>query len=325
MARLRDPVGAIDLGGTNVRAGVVGDDGALTGFVSNPTEGELGPDRVIERAVETLDASLRASGLRASDLRAVGAASPGPLDWKTGVVFEAPNLPGWKDVPLGGRIAEATGRPVYLENDANAAALAEFTHGAHAGVGNMVYITVSTGVGGGLILDGELWHGVYGSAGEVGHMTVDFDGPTCACGNIGCVEAIAAGPDLAAWVSDQIRSGCPSSLQERVEAGTAVSGRDVVEAAAAGDRLSRAALERGGRAVGFAIVTMTHLLNLELAVVGGGIANAGDLLFGPIRRTVAEHAIHGTARDLRIVPWSLGENVGLLGAAAAARSRMASD
>ena len=182
---------------------------------------------------------------------------------------------------------------------------------------NMLYITVSTGVGGGLILDGELWHGAYGSAGEFGHMTVDFDGPLCDCGNRGCIEAIAAGPDIAAWVVDQIAAGRSSSLSGQTDP----SGRDVVEAAQQGDALAVSALERAGRAVGFGVINVAHLVNLDTVVIGGGIANAGDLLFDPLRATVREHLLESTAPNLRLEPWSLGEDVGLLGAAAAARSR----
>jgi glucokinase len=172
-----------------------------------------------------------------------------------------------------------------------------------------------------LILDGELWHGAYGSAGEFGHMTVDFEGPLCDCGNRGCIEAIAAGPDIAAWVGQQIAAGRASALSCQSD----LSGRDVVEAAQLGDALAVSALDRAGRAVGFGVINVAHLVNLDVVVVGGGIANAGDLLFDPLRTTVREHLLASTAPNLRIEPWSLGEDVGLLGAAAAARSRLLGD
>ncbi len=317
-----DLVGAIDLGGTNVRAAIVDSSGQISGYIHRPTEGERGPDAVIDRVVDTLDGALDAAGRQRTELAGIGIGAPGPLDWRSGVIKTLPNLPGWRDVPLAVRISGATGCPVFVENDANAAALAEYTYGAHAGERNMVYITVSTGVGGGLILDGALWHGIYGSAGEVGHMTVDFEGPVCSCGSRGCVEAIASGPDMARWMEGKIRAGDESSLRAKLDSGQSLTGRDVVEAAQTGDGLALATLDRAGRAVGFAIVNVTHLLNLELAVVGGGIANAGDLLLGPIRRTVEDNVIYGTADDLHVEPWSLGENVGLLGAAASVRSRL---
>ena len=308
MFDLSRPVGAIDLGGTSVRAAVVDVNGGITGFVAGATEASQGPDAVIDRIVAVLRNSLTRAAVDISELVAVGIGAPGPLDWDTGVIHEAPNLPGWKEVPLAARIADATGLPTFLENDANAAALAENQYGVARGSENMLYITVSTGVGGGLILDGELWHGAYGSAGEFGHMTVDFEGPLCDCGNRGCIEAIAAGPDIAAWVVKQIAAGRSSSLSSQTD----LSGRDVVEAAQQGDALAVSALERAGRAVGFGVVNVAHLVNLDTVVIGGGIANAGDLLFDPIRATVREHLLESTAPNLRLEPWSLGEDVGLL-------------
>lgn len=312
------PVGAIDLGGTSVRAAVVDVNGGITGFVAGATEASQGPDAVIDRIVAVLHDSLARASVEVSELAAIGIGAPGPLDWDTGVIHEAPNLPGWKEVPLAARIGAAVGLPTFLENDANAAALAENQYGVAQGSRNMLYITVSTGVGGGLILDGELWHGAYGSAGEFGHMTVDFDGPLCDCGNRGCIEAIAAGPDIASWVVEQIAAGRYSSLAGLADP----SGRDVVEAAQLGDALAVSALERAGRAVGFGVINVAHLVNLDTVVIGGGIANAGDLLFDPLRVTVREHLLESTAPNLRLEPWSLGEDVGLLGAAAAARSRL---
>jgi len=321
MPDLSRPVGAIDLGGTSVRAAVVDVNGGIAGFVTGATEASQGPDAVIDRIVAVLYDSLARASVTTSDLAAVGIGAPGPLDWDTGVIHEAPNLPGWKEVPLAARIGDAVGLPAFLENDANAAALAEWQYGVGRGAMNMLYITVSTGVGGGLILDGELWHGAYGSAGEFGHMTVDFDGPLCDCGNRGCIEALAAGPDLATWVVDQIATGRSSSLSGQTD----LSGRAVVEAAQEGDALAVSALERAGRAVGFGVINVAHLVNLDAVVIGGGIANAGDLLFDPVRATVREHLLESTAPNLRLEPWTLGENVGLLGAAAAARSRLVGD
>ena len=315
------PVGAVDLGGTSLRAAVVDADGGTSGFVTRATNAADGPDAVIERIVEALHDALKRASVNLADLAAVGIGAPGPLDWQTGVIHEAPNLPGWRAVPLAARVGQAVGLPAFLENDANAAALAEFQYGVGRGALNMLYVTVSTGVGGGLILDGQLWHGAYGSAGEFGHMTVDFDGPRCDCGNRGCVEAIAAGPDIAAWVGEQIAAGRASRLQ----AGADLTGRDVVEAARQGDELAVSALARAGRAVGFGIINVAHLVNLDMVVIGGGIANAGALLFDPLRAAVREHLLVSTAPNLRVEPWSLGENVGLLGAAAAARSRLTGD
>ena len=312
---------AVDLGGTSIRVAVVDGSGTTTGFVVCPTDAAKGPDTVVSRILLMIRDSLQEAQVDASQIVAVGIGSPGPLDRTTGVIHEAPNLPGWNNVRLADRIAEKVGLPVFLENDANAAALAEFAYGESRGVGNMLYITVSTGVGGGLILDGKLWHGAYGTAGEFGHMTVDFEGPLCDCGNRGCIEKIASGPDMADWAMSQVAAGTKSLLRARM-ADAPLTGRDVVEAAARDDAVAVAALGRAGRAVGFGIVSVAHLVNLDLAVVGGGVANAGSMLLEPIRRTVKTHLLASTGPCLRVVPWSLGENVGILGAAASARARM---
>ena len=312
-------MGAVDLGGTNLRAAVVDARGGISGFVTYATQASRGPDAVIERIVAALHDSLAQASMDVTDLAAVGIGAPGPLDWESGVIHEPPNLPGWRAVPLAAQVAEAVGLPTHLENDANAAALAERQYGIGQGALNMLYVTVSTGVGGGLILDGDLWHGAYGSAGEFGHMTVDFDGPLCDCGNRGCVEVLASGPDMAVWVMEQIAAGRASALDGRSD----LTGRDVVEAAQRGDELAIGALARAGRAVGFGVINVAHLVNLDMVVIGGGIANAGPLLFEPLRATVNAHLLESTAPNLRLEPWSLGENVGLLGAAAAARSRLA--
>jgi glucokinase len=313
---------AVDLGGTNIRVALVDTSGTTTGFVVAPTDAAKGPAAVVSRMLLMIRDSLAEAQVDASEVVAVGIGSPGPLDRISGVIHEAPNLPGWTNVRLADRIAEQVRLPVFLENDANAAALAEFSYGDNRGIDNMLYITVSTGVGGGLILGGKLWHGVYGSAGEFGHMTVDFEGPLCDCGNRGCIEKIASGPDMAEWSMAQVRAGVQSVLGAHMT-DEPLTGRDVVEAAAGDDSLAVAALGRAGRAVGFGIVNVAHLVNLDLAVIGGGVANAGSMLLEPIRTTVTTHLLASTGPCLRVVPWSLGEDVGLLGAAASARARMA--
>lgn len=317
-------VAGVDLGGTNLRVAVADRSGSTAGFVTSPTEAASGPEAVIDRIVSMVRRSLAQANIDKTSLVAVGVGAPGPLDSIAGVIHEAPtNFPGWTNVRLADRISTALGVPVFLEKDANAAALAEYRYGKNCGVANMLYITVSTGVGGGLILNGEPWRGAYGTAGEFGHMTVDFEGPLCGCGNRGCIQKVASGPNIAAWVLSQISAGETSLVSDAVENGV-VSGRDVVRAAINGDEVSIAALDRAGRAVGFGIVSLAHLVNLELVVVGGGIANAGGLLLDPIMQTVSSHVLDSTASSLRVVPWSIGEEVGVLGAVALAYSRMGS-
>src|SRR3989449_6683279 len=193
---MTDLYGAIDLGGTKLRAVVADLEGNIRGEVIRPSEAGEGPEPVIDRMIETLDAAAAKAGVSVSDIRAVGVASPGALDLVHGLVQEAPQLPGWDGVPLVEIMRKRLGIPALLENDANAAALGENRFGAGRGTRFLVYLTISTGVGGGIIIDRKVYHGVSGAAGELGHMVVWFNGPRCLCGERGCLEAIASGTGL---------------------------------------------------------------------------------------------------------------------------------
>src|SRR5215213_351910 len=212
--------GAVDLGGTKIHTAVSDEAGRILAEDRRPTEVERGPDGVIARIIDSLEASLAGTG--GSRLAALGAAAPGPIDREHGTVREAPNLPGWRSVPLAARLGEALGCPAVLENDANAAALGEFTFGAGRGSQHMIYLTVSTGIGGGLILDGCLYRGATGSAGELGHIVLDDDGPLCGCGARGCLEALASGTAIAARGAEAVRQGTAPGIA-RAAAGAEVT------------------------------------------------------------------------------------------------------
>jgi glucokinase len=248
-------------------------------------------------------------------------ASPGPLDPRQGIVLEAPNLSGWRDVPLAPRLSEALGTRVFLGNDANCAALGEFTYGAGREVRYLVYVTISTGIGGGVIDGGRLLEGATGAAGEVGHMTIDLAGPRCNCGNVGCWEALASGTGITAQARAALARGEPSSLagHEHVSA-------DLVTAAAhAGDPLARAIIDRAARATGFGLVNLAHLYDPELIVLGGGVLQAGDLILGPARQIFDTYAMPNYRRTCRITTAALGDDVGLYGAGALVHLRLADD
>ncbi|MBI3975688.1 MAG: ROK family protein, partial [Armatimonadetes bacterium] len=261
------PVVSIDIGGTKTLSAVVDAQGLVLARRRMVTPQE-GPRRFVEAAAREVAALLSATGLRREDLLGLGVGAPGPLDPATGVVFEPPNLEGWRDVPLGDFLEEATGIRAYVENDANAAALGEAWVGAGAGVRDLVYITVSTGIGGGLIFGGELYHGVSGTAGEIGHMTVEPDGPICTCGRRGHLENLASGTAIARMATEGVRTGRRTSMAslspEEITA-------EAVARAAAGDPFAQEIYARAGGYIGVAVASLVNVLNPEMVVFGGGV------------------------------------------------------
>ena len=310
--------GAVDLGGTKIYTAIADEDGSWLGEDTRPTEVERGPDGVIERIV----ASLRAAGAQAGGLQhgiaALGVAAPGPMDRERGVILEAPNLPGWKDVPLAKRLGDAFGCPAVLENDANAAALGEFVAGAGRGVRHMVYLTVSTGIGGGLILDGRLYRGATGAAGELGHIVIDEDGPLCGCGARGCLEALASGTAIAARGAEAVASGASPAITRLADEGE-VTAEHVAAAAAAGDAVAGEIIRRAGHYLGLGLTSYVNIFNPDLIVIGGGAAKIGPPLLDPAVETMRARAFKGPAAHVRVVPAALGGRSVAAGALAVAR------
>lgn len=311
----------VDLGGTKILTAVVRDDGVVLARERVETP-QTGPDSVVAAVAATTARVLPAAGLSNDDVVGIGVGAPGPLNPDTGMVFEPPNLKGWHDVPFGTLLTTSVGMPAFLENDADAAALGEWKFGAGRGVDDLVYITVSTGIGGGIIIRGELLQGVSGTAGEVGHMTIDVNGPRCVCGNTGCLEVLAAGPAIARSAQAAVRAGATTTLLER--AGGELSGitaRVVAEAAAAGDEVAAEVFHRAATYVGVGVANLLNLLNPALVIIGGGVSRAGDLLMGPVRATARARAFERPARDAQIVLTQLGDDVGAVGAATVALMR----
>ena len=309
------PILGIDIGGTKLAVGVATADGRLLAHVRRPSGADDGPDAVIGRVVDLAQDALAEAGLRAEDLDRIGIGCGGPLDPWRGVVLNALNNPGWIDIPIAERVAEALGKPAYLDNDANAAALGEHRFGAGRGVGNLIYLTVSTGVGGGVIADGRLLRGQNGNAAELGHLTVDAHGRRCHCGSTGCLEAYASGTNIAVRAREALAATDDPSLLREADSLTAA---DVTAAAAAGDALARAVWEETTTLLGAGIASMVHAFNPALVIVGGGVAKAGTMLFEPVRRTVAERTMPWLHEVVRIVPAELGDATGVLGAVAVA-------
>lgn len=306
---------SVDFGGTQIRAARFGADLQLEARVAGPTAAHEGPDAVLAR----IEAAIREVYPEDGDVAALGVASPGPLDSRRGVVLFAANLPGWVDVPLRDHLAGSTGLPTFVGNDANLAALGEHRFGAGQGQQDLVYLTVSTGIGGGIISCGRLFEGGGGLGGEVGHIVVEAEGPACRCGARGCVEALASGPAIARAARAAVSAGRKSLLLDRVGGSLErISAREVSAAARDGDALAREVLDRAGFYIGIALTTLMVLLNPSLFIIGGSVARAGPLLFEPIRRTVRTRAPEPYWRGVPILPAALGDDAGLMGALALA-------
>ncbi len=299
----------VDLGGTNIRAALIADDGRILARVRRETRGADGLEPTLARIAAAIE-EVRESEPSIA-ISGVGIGCPGPLDPRTGIVLRAPNLPGWIDVPLKAVLEGLVSMPVVVENDANAAALGESWLGAGEGASSLVLITLGTGIGGGIVLGGRIWRGALGFAGEIGHTMFVLDGHPCGCGNRGCLEQYASATGLVRRAREAIASGKRTSLGTR----PAITAAVIHQEAKAGDALALDLLAETGRILGIAIGSIGNFLNPEVVILGGGLSNAGTLLFDPLRAEVRKHAFAEVAETLRIVPAALGDDAGVLGAA----------
>jgi glucokinase len=311
-----DHIMAIDLGGTQLRVALCEPDGTVRERVEVETRAKEGRDAVLARILDTMEQLMPAEGR----VQAIGVSSPGPLDPFEGVVFQPPNLPGWDRVPLRDIIQSHFEIPTSLGNDANLAALAEHRFGAGRDVRDMIYMTISTGIGGGIILDGELFVGHAGLAGEIGHMTMDPDGPYCSCGSRGCLEALASGSAISHQARILARGGDASQMMELVDGDVErITSHTVGQAAAQGDPVGLRLVNQAARYIAIAIANLMHLFNPQRLVLGGGVTKMGDLLFEPIRREIPYWTMASRFHEnVPIVRAELGGDVGLLGAVALA-------
>lgn len=314
---------AIDIGGTKIAGALVHPDGTMTATTRRPTPRGVDGDGVMAAVAEVV-AELSESPLWASAVRC-GIGSAGPVDASRGTVSPV-NIGAWREFPVQERVvaelaAHGADLPTVLAGDGVAMTAAEHWLGAARGHANALCMVVSTGVGGGLILNNQLHPGPTGNAGHIGHISVAFDGEPCVCGGRGCVESIASGTAIARWALEQ--GWTPSDAAPDTASGTAGGGGDataagVAAAAAAGDPIAVAAFDRAGRALAAAIAATATLVETDIAVIGGGVATAGDTLFAPIRRHLAAYATLSFVKDVQVVPAMLGTHAGLIGAAAAA-------
>ncbi len=310
----------IDLGGTNIVAGCVAEDGsALLALHSAPTHAEEGPDAVVAHIMEMANRSIAETRRAVSgvDILGVGIGAPGPLDTRAGVVLLTPNL-GWVNMPLRQRIHDGLRLRAALDNDANCAVLGEWWQGAAQGTQCAIGMTIGTGIGGGIIVGGRLFHGASDIAGEIGHTTIDLNGRRCKCGNYGCLEAYASGPAIALRAVEAIESGAETSLPQYVGGDlTRMSAQTVYEAAHDGDEIALEIVRDTAKFLGAGIANLINIFNPEAVVICGGVTLAGDRLFDPLRREVVRRAFKPAVQVCRIVPGRLTGTAGVYGAARA--------
>jgi glucokinase len=305
----------VDLGGTKIATALANERGEILATDTRLTLAAEGIEAVLARIEEAGRQVALLSGVPFSQVIAIGIGAPSPVDMVNGIVSQAPNLPGWIDIPLKALMEKRLGLPVYVGNDANVTAQAEHRFGAGRGTRNMVYITASTGIGGGFILDGRLYEGSNGAAGEVGHTIVQDDGPLCGCGNHGCWEALASGTALARDAQASIDAGAAPSLAcLRDQAGGEMSAALVYQAACAGDAVAQSLIANTARWLGVGLVNLVNIFNPDMIVIGGGLSNMGDMLLGPARRVVRTRARALAAGHTKIVRAELGDTGPVLGA-----------
>lgn len=309
---MEDLIVGVDLGGTNIKAGLITAAGEIVQRHRLETRPERGPEAVAQTICEAARRCMETAGVEPGSVRGLGVGSPGTIDLANGVVLFSPNLPGWGDIPLRRMIEEDIGLPCALDNDANVAALGEQWVGAGQGASSFVLLTLGTGIGGGIVLDGRIWHGGNGVAGEIGHMSINPDGPPCGCGNRGCLEVYASATAMVRRMRQAVERGVESSLGSRLDALTA---EDIHKAALAGDQAARQNIETTGRYLGLGVSNIMHILNPRVIAFSGGVTAAGDMLMTPLLDEVQKRTLEASRRDVRVCPAELPNDAGIIGAA----------
>jgi glucokinase len=308
----------IDVGGTNLRVALGSESGEIMDRQHRDTRPEAGSDEGIRTLAAMMAELASAHDLTMSDVGSAGVGVPGPTDPAKGVLFDPPHLPGWHNVPLARLLEEATGIPTHLENDAQLAAYGEFHRGAGRGSRHLVFVTISTGIGGGIIIDRKLYSGAGGTAGEVGHVMVDPDGPLCSCGRRGHLEALASGTSLARIAAERIAAGEESSMAALEK----ITAHDIGHAADAGDGLALSILQDAGWLLGRSFGGLLNILDPEVLVLGGGVIQIGPRLLDHLYAGIKEQAFESTYSHVRITTAELGQDAGLIGALEWARDHL---
>src|SRR5687767_8248690 len=312
----------VDLGGTKISAGALSEDGTEAhGIRSIATQSDIGAEGVVDRIISIIEGvmqdTIKETGATRKDFLGIGLGAPGPLDREKGIVVVAPNL-GWRDFPLRDRVTSRLGLPATLDNDANCATVGEWWLGAARGGRNVIGVTIGTGIGGGLIINGELYHGASDVAGEIGHTTIDLNGRHCKCGNYGCLEAYASGPAIAtrareALVREDTASMLPSMVDGQLDRITAET---VYDASKRGDGLANEIVRDTARYLGAGLATLLNVINPDTVVIAGGVIRAGDTILNPLRTEVRRRAFRPAVEACRIVPAELPGTAGVVGAVA---------
>ena len=305
----------IDVGGTNVKIALVDDKGKIIYSNSVPTYAQMGYEYTVNNIKQAIKDLMRETNTKTTDIQGIGFDFPGQVDYKTGVVKLAPNIPGWVNVPIAKMIEDEFHIPTRIDNDVRCAALGELKFGAGKGCENFVCITVGTGIGSGLVINGQLVRGAANAAGEIGHIKLQMhNGPICGCGDTGCLEAFASGPSIVAMAQEYLKGGKSTKFREMAGGDGEITPYIVAKAAEAGDPVAKRIFEIIGGYIGIGLVSVINLLNPEKVIIGGGVAEAGDLLLEPIRKTIKERAMVIAGNSVEIVPAQLGNSAGVIGA-----------
>jgi glucokinase len=316
-------VAGVDLGGTNVRTGIVTREGELIARDERESHAEQGPEGVMAAIEASVDGAVASAGVGRERLLAVGVGAPGPMNWQTGVVYSPPNLPGWSNVPLADLMTKRLGVRTIVENDANVACYGEYWSGAGRDVQTMCVLTLGTGLGGGLVIDGRLWRGIDGTAAEIGHMCLEMHGRKCGCGARGCIEQYCSVSGMLRTAYDGLKRGKNSLLNEMCGGNIdTLTGRMVSDAAQAGDTYAQEVLHQTGVWLGTGIASLVNLLNPEMVVLYGGLTAAGERLLEPTRATALKQCFEVPGKRAQIVLAQLGGDGGIIGAAGCALERV---
>jgi len=308
----------VDLGGTNMRTALVARNGDILEKQKEETLAAEGHKKVTAKLIRNIERQRTNAGQCGREVAAVGVGAPGVIHEKTGVVVKSPNFPDWNDLPLKQTLERELRLPVFIENDANAAALGEQWRGAAKDIRSMIFLTLGTGVGGGIVLDGRIWHGADGMAGEVGHMTIIPDGRTCGCGNRGCLEMYASSRGI-------VMTFEAMCAEKHLDAGEQreITSAQIYQAARNGDTVAQLVMKDMGRYLGIGIANLINIFNPEMVVIGGGVKDAWDLFIDATREEVRKRTFAYTAERTKVVPSVLGDDAGMMGAAAVAFQKIA--